>query len=723
MDSHFASSWLKSLSNKLESLAEWSWVAERQGTTTTHRQLFREFFSAPFQKTLALVDEQKKGDFLRVIEKNLHKFDPKTQQFPLGCLCALLQHGKDSPTTQEEKVSAWVDFILDRLMRSPTTTAAEVAEECLSTCFQRLLPTMRKQLRDSLADGLGEHVLPHLDEAAQKRLLDGLGVETLASGSPSGTPLLPERIEALIELNAWFFSAPQFPASPLALADALARAEHPLLRFFTAVRQAHKKEAFLVAVALCLQSLRQRFSWMRVTEPVLDRLSNDLQNRLFFVQNKGPVMDFWFSDRLKKYNGEANARIASIFAQPGVPKLEPLKALLLPLFPQTDEGPGDWLEVDSPSKVADAALEWLVEGTSIYLPPHCLSRDTLLGLLRRTGRWLEVDMQRGCARLAAASAGLPPLPPLPPPPPVAGTASPKGDAVPESSPEGDVDNLIDLLMKEACSPLSSDMRNMVQKISHGVYRVSGKEVTLHTISGNLYVYRIGDSVQHKPVKMLLIEEGLLAPEEEPGTAATSAPPVDTSSVARIAQISQQTSAMGAKTATTLGSSQGSLPFGLGRPVPPVVMPVPKPDPQALISKRVEAATRAADVAKQVLRRQIDFEDEEKLRKLLLKGLKCDKQWQTAYQEYCTLRRVSPESVLNAGREFMATFVEQNLPNSINTEWAQKVIHSKDKKEKKEEKKEKKEKEKKEKKEKKRERPEEPINSAVAVDPRQVNRRT
>ena len=198
-----------------------------------------------------------------------------------------------------------------------------------------------------------------------------------------------------------------------------------------------------------------------------------------------------------------------------------------------------------------------------------------------------------------------------------------------------------------------------------MYRVSGKEVTLHTISGNLYVYRslialdrrigdfvvviaapssswiwfgsqgIGDSVQHKPVKMLLIEEGLLAPEEEPGnweivfqhrgwygtgwplltrlpksvrdlkgTAATSAPPVDTSSVrnlsgvslrrcevifmfgtlfflegpvfriyheryrcrsewtwfrdtqlsqvARIAQISQQTSAMGAKTATTLG---------------------------------------------------------------------------------------------------------------------------------------------------------------------------
>ena len=45
------------------------------------------------------------------------------------------------------------------------------------------------------------------------------------------------------ELNSWFVSAPRFPATPLALADALARAEHPLLRFFTAVRQPQKKEA------------------------------------------------------------------------------------------------------------------------------------------------------------------------------------------------------------------------------------------------------------------------------------------------------------------------------------------------------------------------------------------------------------------------------------------------------------------------------------------------
>ena len=154
-----------------------------------------------------------------------------------------------------------------------------------------------------------------------------------------------------------------------------------------------------------------------------------------------------------------------------------------------------------------------------------------------------------------------------------------------------MDNLIDLLMQEALSGCSAEMRARVQNSSHGVYRVNGKECTLHTISGQLYVYRMENSVEHKPVKTLLVEEGLLAPD-----GVSSA--VDTSSVARIAQIGQQSSSVGAMTS---GAAPSVLPFGLGRPMPP------KQRPQELLSKRVEAATRAADVAKQVLRRQIDFE--------------------------------------------------------------------------------------------------------------------
>eukprot|EP00438_Fugacium_kawagutii_P021826 Skav232617 [mRNA] locus=scaffold1260:12482:32717:+ [translate_table: standard] len=131
--------------------------------------------------------------------------------------------------------------------------------------------------------------------------------------------------------------------------------------------------------------------------------------------------------------------------------------------------------------------------------------------------------------------------------------------------------------------------------------------------GNL-LKGIGDSVQHKPIKTFLMEEGLL-PSEDRGVAWWWGGSWN----------------FHIETCRDIGTNQGVLPFGLGRPVPPVVTPLPAPDPQTLISKRVEAATRAADVAKQVLRRQIDFEDEEMLRKLVLKGVKSDKQWAAAYQ--------------------------------------------------------------------------------------------
>eukprot|EP00913_Durusdinium_trenchii_P027588 g25876.t1 len=220
-----------------------------------------------------------------------------------------------------------------------------------------------------------------------------------------------------------------------------------------------------------------------------------------------------------------------------------------------------------------------------FLQNHPLGNGLPSGLFQQVDRFIITTLRIPNTRTGP----LPPLPPVPPP------ASPRGDADSKSAVEGDVDNLIDLLMKEALAPVNPEMRAHVQKISHGVYRVSVPSPT------------------------------------------SNAPPVDTSSVARIAQISQQSSAAGAKTSTP-GATQGVLPFGLGRPAPPVTPA--KPDPQALISKRVEAATRAADVAKQVLRRQIDFQDEEKLRKLLIKGLKHDQQWSAAYQdqkETCSLR--------------------------------------------------------------------------------------
>jgi len=270
--------------------------------------------------------------------------------------------------------------------------------------------------------------------------------------------------------------------------------------------------------------------------------------------------------------------------------------------------------------------------------------------------------------------------------------------------------LVDLLLNEALEKVSPDVRAQINKVGHGVYRMGSKEVTLHTTNGRLFVYRIGDVVRHVPIETLLKEEGLLTPPStiapapvsltptpaaafSPGPSAGSAAiallnasaaagaaaaasaaaaaevraafgdgSVDTPPVARIAR---QTFQISSGIAATGGGSSGSMvQFGLGR----------NPDAQALMSKRVEAATKAMNVSKQIVRRSVNFEDEKLLRKLLTKGLKHDKQWQQAYQDYCTNRGIADTDHKNQNKEFVANFLENNLAGSINEDWAKKIIY-------------------------------------------------
>ncbi|CAE7947163.1 unnamed protein product [Symbiodinium sp. KB8] len=114
---------------------------------------------------------------------------------------------------------------------------------------------------------------------------------------------------------------------------------------------------------------------------------------------------------------------------------------------------------------------------------------------------------------------------------------------------------------------------------------------------------------------------------------------------------------------------------------------------------------------------VDHIDEAKIRKLLIKGLKHEPDWAVAFQVIPLLVVFHSQKLYTKATgllqpaanvpgsgggerpagEFITTFVQENLPNSINTEWAQKVIHGKDKKEKKEKDKDKSKKDKKEKK--------------------------
>jgi len=815
MTKHFASSWLQSLSNKLQALEQWSWAADKRGACSIHRNLFREFFSAQFGKTLALVDEAKKTEFLVVIEKHLYKFDANTQQFPLMCLCALLQHGKDSPKTQE-KIAAWVNFLLERLRRpsgpagtGPSAQLSEVVEECLSAPFQRFVPLMEESLRGRLADGLGER-LTELSEDVQKRVIDDL-------------PAVPARVEELVvgctkDLNAWLESAPRFPATPMALADTLSKMEHPLVRFFTAVKQPTRKEAFLVAVALALQGLRTRFRWMCAAEPDLEYLGGELQRKLFTVEGQGPVMEMWLSSRLKKYNTEVATRTAALVT--GAVG-ERLRARLQSLFPTREPPSGEadasaaagtddgWMALDGPTSLADALLEWLGESSpGFFCPQHTLARETLTGVLLRFSLHFEVDTQRMRARLrlsggtgalevapppppvlppssqaalvlaqsqtavrpgGAASLGTPqaalpaplagslplvpgqPLPPpgapprppgiggpaiVPPPapavpvvvpPPLGGTAAalaivPVGGGAtaptaaaggsssgsqlamalqqlkaPGAPPAGqpasggvEVDNLVDLLLNEALEGVAPDVRAQIFKAGHGVYRMGTKEVTLHTTNGRLYVYRVGEVVRHVPIQTLLKEEGLL-PADQPaaGAVPAAAPGVAASGVAAAAAAAGTAGAAAALTSPAAAPGAAGTAAAAAAPVDSSavaritlqskqisigVATAVRQDAQALMSKRVEAATKAMDVSKQIVRRSVNFDDEKLLRKLLKSGLKNDKAWLQAYQEYCTSRGIAEMEPKNQNKDFVASFIERNLANSIHEDWAKKIIY-------------------------------------------------
>lgn len=261
-------------------------------------------------------------------------------------------------------------------------------------------------------------------------------------------------------------------------------------------------------------------------------------------------------------------------------------------------------------------------------------------------------------------------------------------------PAGDgADNLVDFLMNEALAGAPPAFRARVTKLSHGIYRVGLREVTLHTQNGRLFVFRIGNEVKHMTVEALLQEEGWppqagAPPTSAPGFAgvvttqmSTSTPAVDNSAVAKILLQSAQISA-GVTTTTT----QQSTALNVNNPMM---------SPQALMSKRVEAATRAMDVSKQIVRRSINFEDEKLLRRLMAKGLKHDSQWQTAYGDFCKQQNVTDSDHMKLDKALICIFIERNMAGSINQEWAKKIIYggNEDKKEKKKDKKDKKEKKK------------------------------
>mmetsp|Transcript_43145 Transcript_43145/g.99408 ORF Transcript_43145/g.99408 Transcript_43145/m.99408 type:complete len:762 (+) Transcript_43145:24-2309(+) len=708
MNNHFAASWLHSLSKKLEDLQESSWVTDKANGLTAHRNLFREFFSTQFQKTLGCVDAEKRVQFIRCIEKNLFKFEERTQQFPLGCLCALFEHGKESAQTKE-KVEAWVGFFLSRLKilqmqvgvdeTSVKAVLMEVVSECKAAHFQRFTGVMNKQLQDSLADAIGEH-LRILPEDDLKVVFEELN-------------FVCERVtrlveESITELNDWQRTAPEYPSTPLALVDCFARLGHPLIMHYKRIKGTQTKETFLIAVALAFQTLGNKFHWMCKVEPDLVPMSLELQKTFFFRVLPGYVqpvniMESWLPKRRETYNSDFERHIYELDNT----RIELLKNHLLPQFPpRVDGGASSWLPFFEPSALQDSILQWFsVNMKNVYCPRHTLYPKTISMLFRRLGRTFELDAEGRKVRLADPRSSV--MPPMPPLPPTAGGAVPSGTPQvvppplrllpeapqvlsvatilgatspgPQKSPEADntgpsmdapeVDNLVDFLLHEALQAVPATMRTSVQKVSHGVYRFGAREVTFHTKNGHLFVYRVGDSVQHTPIKNFIEAELLHWSEEMP--ALIGPPAVDKSAVEKIAAQSVQISTGGASLVTKVAPLSGSMPFGINKPIAP-------DDPETLSSKRVQATTHADELNRLAVRRlfaQLNFEDEATLRKLLSKGMKKDPEWDGAYTVFCKWHGVLPAAHKTHSKEVISTFLEKHLVKYEKKDWVQKFMKS------------------------------------------------
>ena len=108
---------------------------------------------------------------------------------------------------------------------------------------------------------------------------------------------------AAAKLNGWLDIAPDPPGGTgrdlLIILRELTGS--PLLRLFTGVKDAGRKERFLIAVALTLNVLRTQFRWMVDAENDLTETSLNVRRKFFTVEGQD-VMDQWANGRIKKYN-------------------------------------------------------------------------------------------------------------------------------------------------------------------------------------------------------------------------------------------------------------------------------------------------------------------------------------------------------------------------------------------------------------------------------------
>jgi hypothetical protein len=347
------------------------------------------------------------------------------------------------------------------------------------------------------------------------------------------------------------------------------------------------KEQFLLAVAV---GIRTASSF-----PELAGVTSQLQQLLFFVPSVGVVMDRWLDKELKKYNHEAVGRAKQV-------PVDVLRATLKAAFPNTDE---EFIELPYgiEETVADMIISRANEDKKFRFLPLALSLESAVTILRLAPTWFEIVGARARLTPSALVGVGQPLPANPKPEPV------------QSGPE----DLIDVLLREIINKLPEHAflnRPLPVKVQPGVYRFGTREVTFHTKTGKLFVFRVGGYVSESDAYDFVAREFSIPVEKLKGLAS--------------------------------GPAKAAAPSAASRPGPPQ--------------------------ASAGMRRPMDWGNQKFLARLVRRGLK-DLTWRNAWESVCLTENVRAQrEPLAAPLETLQRFVEHNMAHAVRQDWARDLLY-------------------------------------------------
>ena len=310
------------------------------------------------------------------------------------------------------------------------------------------------------------------------------------------------------------------------------------------------KEQFLVCVGLALRACNS-------PETV-----EETQKIFFFVPSIGVVMDRWLDKTVASYNADVIARVRAYLGSGGQAHLEEFRAVLRPAFHQTDVCTAIQLPFggDIDKLIGDFALKAMNADGKFRILPAAMTAETVAALLALYPTYVQLE-NGGRARLTtaglrtsvvwkgASEVGKSVVNEVEPaaslaarlaatevsdkvaPAGLESEVAPTRSALANPTPAGPPD-LVDILLKELVQRLPQHAflhRPAPSKVRPGVYRFGAREVTFHTKSGVLLVYRVGEHISESDAVEFLAREfdvrvdkltGVVRIEGLPGAAAS-----------------------------------------------------------------------------------------------------------------------------------------------------------------------------------------------------------